>query len=478
MRRKRAPFGLRGMNTPTSEHFYRRGLLDKLTDSGKDGQPKGAAGQAENRGQKPGFKFGGHFAGIPLDATKMEMNRWPYLIPGPALSPRPTTIERIEQVLTERAESFGVEIVRGRGVTNVLAQDDHSVTVEAGEDKRTFQAKWLVGCDGGRSNVRHSAGFDFPGTEPTFTGYMAECEWESADIKPGWHYHQDRGIYIVRPPNMLYLADFDGGKFDRSQELSKETVQEVLRRLSGVQEVKITNINLSSTFTDRCKQTKDYRRGRVLLAGDAAHIHSPLGAQGLNLGIGDAMNLGWKLAATIQQEANDGKADLALLDSYTTERHPIGEWVLEWQRTQVAAVRPDPWGAATRKITQEMINTTDGANLFIDRFWGLSLKYDLGSGHGLVGRTMPDFELKSGRQIGTEMGDGKGLLIDFSSERELNGLVEKIGCEERVRYIGAEVKNALGLEALVVRPDGVVSWVAEQDSEIKEAEAALERWAV
>jgi hypothetical protein len=269
------------MNTPTSEHFYRRGLLDKLCDTGTDGQPKGAAGQAENRGQKPGFKFGDHFAGIPLDATKMETERWPYLIPGPAMSLRPTTIERIETVLTERAESLGVQIVRACGVTRVLEQSGHSVTVEAGEDKRVFRGKWLVGCDGGRSHVRHSAGFDFLSTDPTFTSYMAECDWDSADIKPGWHYHAERGMYIVRPPNMLYLVDFDGGRFDRSQELSKETVQEVLRRLSGVQDVNITKVHLSSTFTDRCKQATTYRCGRVLLAGDAAHIHSPLGAQGL-----------------------------------------------------------------------------------------------------------------------------------------------------------------------------------------------------
>jgi 2-polyprenyl-6-methoxyphenol hydroxylase-like FAD-dependent oxidoreductase len=158
------------MNTPTSEHFYRRGLLDRLSDTNPDGQPKSAASQAENHDQKPGFKFGGHFAGIPLDATKMEMERWPYLIPGPAMSPRPTSIERIETVLTERAESLGVQIVRGCGVSTVLAEDDHSVAVEAGENNRVFSAKWLVGCDGGRSIVRHSAGFDFPGTEPTFTG--------------------------------------------------------------------------------------------------------------------------------------------------------------------------------------------------------------------------------------------------------------------------------------------------------------------
>jgi 2-polyprenyl-6-methoxyphenol hydroxylase-like FAD-dependent oxidoreductase len=476
------------MNTPTSEHFYRRGLLDKLSDTGADGQPKDAAGQAENHGQKPGFKFGGHFAGIPLDATKMEMERWPYLIPGPAMSPRPTSIERIETVLTERAESLGVEIARGCGVTNILTQDDDNVTIEAGEDRRVFRAKWLVGCDGGRSNVRHSAGFDFPGTEPTFTGYMAECEWDSADIKPGWHYHAERGMYMVRPPSMLYLADFDGGRFDRSRELSKETMQEVLRRLSGVRDVNVTNVGLSSTFTDRCKQATSYRRGRVLLAGDAAHIHSPLGAQGLNLGIGDAMNLGWKLAATIQLEAKTGSADLTLLDTYTTERHPIGAWVLQWQRTQVAAVKPDPWGAATRKITQQMIDTKDGANLFIDRFWGLSLRYDLALDgkqvHDLVGASMPDFEFNDGGRLGTRLTGGKGYVVVFIHDAELETLVKSVYPEGQMQYIYADVKDSLGLDALFVRPDGVVAWARENHggspakSDLEVAEAALRRWAV
>lgn len=293
---------------------------------------------------------------------------------------------------------------------------------------------------------------------------MAECEWDSAEIKPGWHYHAERGMHMVRPPNMLYLTDFDGGRFDRSQELSKETVQEVLRRVSGVRDVNVTKVHHSSTFTDRCKQVTNYRRGRVLLAGDAAHIHSPLGAQGLNLGIGDAMNLGWKLAATMQQERSNASTDLTLLDTYTTERHPIGAWVLEWQRTQVAAVRPDPWGAATRKIAQELIETKDGANLFIDRFWGLSLRYDFTADdkpvHDLVGRSMPDFELQDGGRLGTRLVDGRGYMVVFSDDATLKTLVED--ADDRVQYIYADVKDSLGLEALFVRPDGVVAWARER----------------
>jgi hypothetical protein len=244
--------------------------------------------------------------------------------------------------------------------------------------------------------------------------------------------------------------------------------------------VEITKIRLASTFTDRCKQATTYRQGRVLLAGDAAHIHSPLGAQGLNLGIGDAMNLGWKLAATIQREREAGSGrstDFRLLDTYTTERHPAGAWVLEWQRAQVSIIKPDPWGMASRKLIQELINTRDGANLFIDRFWGLSQKYDLGDPHPLVGGSMPDFELEDGSRLGVKLEDGRGLLINFENDNQLQALATG---RAGVQYLRAAVKDQLGLRALYVRPDGVVAWVADVDAErdLNAAKAALNKWSV
>lgn len=484
---KSEPVGLRGLNTPSAEHFYRRGMLAEICDMDPAGQSKSAVSEAEKKntastGQNPGFKFGGHFGGLFLDANKMDLMRWPYLLSGPAMSPRPTSIERIEKVLSQRASELGVEIRRGCGVSAIIAQDETSVTVEAGEDGKQYTAKWLVGCDGGRSIVRRSAGFILEGTEATFTGYIALCEWDSEHIKPGWHY-TDRGMYTVRPvggnKNMLYLVDFDGGAFDRTQEVTKPHLQSLFRRISSVDDVEITTIHIASTFTDRCKQATTYGSGRVLLAGDAAHIHSPLGAQGLNLGIGDGMNLGWKLAATIHSQT---PASLSLLDTYTTERHPAGAWVLEWQRAQVNIIRPDPWGAAQRRLIQQIIETEDGANFFIERFWGFNQRYELQGSqqHLLVGGSVPDFEIEGGERLGEMMEKGEGLLIDFGSNRECKVLAEDGKWRPEVKYLPLRAMDRLGLTALLVRPDGVVAWVGEEgkELEIERLTKALKMWSV
>jgi len=164
-------------------------------------------------------------------------------------------------------------------------------------------------------------------------------------------------------------------------------VQAVLRRVSGTG-VTVTALRQAATWTDRAFQATAYRRGRVLLAGDAAHIHSPLGGQGLNLGFGDAMNLGWKLAATIR-----GDAPAGLLDSYEAERHPVGAQVLDWSRAQVELMRPAPGPRALQAIIRDLVATGDGATYFAGRVWGVSLRYDLGGGHPLVGRRMPDLRV-------------------------------------------------------------------------------------
>ena len=195
-------------------------------------------------------------------------------------------------------------------------------------------------------------------------------------------------------------------------------------------------LNVASTWTDRSKQATTYRKGRVLLAGDAAHIHSPLGGQGLNLGLGDAMNLGWKLAATIRGDAPDG-----LLDSYTTERHPVGARILDWTRAQVALMRPS--SRALGAIVRDLIDTRDGATYFAERVWGVSLRYDLGDEHPLVGRSCPDFELEDGTRLGTLLRDGNGLLLDFGRQASLQALDGLWG--DHVRYVASDAKDRLGL---------------------------------
>jgi len=227
----------------------------------------------------------------------------------------------------------------------------------------------------------------------------------------------------------------------------------------------VTALHVAATWTDRAHQATTYRKGRVLLAGDAAHIHSPLGGQGLNLGLGDAMNLGWKLSATIRGDAPEG-----LLDSYTTERHPVGARILEWTRAQVALMRPSC--RALQAVVRDVINTRDGATYFAERVWGVSLRYDLGEEHPLVGRSCPDFELEDGTKIGTLLQSGNGLLLDF--DRQLQALDGRWG--NHVKYVSSDVKDRLGLSALLVRPDGFVAWASDTPPNREEVTRAAARW--
>ncbi|KAI1208928.1 monooxygenase [Annulohypoxylon truncatum] len=454
---KSAPLGLRGLNTISLESLYRRDMMHLVT---KNERPK-----AFNI--KEGFKFGGHFAGMVLNAELLDLKKHKYRLPGPALTPNGTMLDVVEKVLTERAESVGVKILRGKGVS-AISQDDSSVTVEAGGE--TFTGKWLVGCDGGKSTIRKIAGFDFVGTKPECTGYAVVADFDKPGVlKMGFH-PSEGGMYIVGFAGNFFLLDFDGGAFDRTQKVTPEHLNDVIARVTGT-DVKVTNFKHASSFTDRSMQITQYRRGRVLLAGDAAHIHSPLGAQGLNLGLGDAMNLGWKLAATVKAGED---ADLALLDTYEKERLPIGDWVLEWTRAQVATLKPDLYGKAVRNIVRDLIDTRDGNNLFMDRVWGLWMRYDLGDEHPLVGSSVPDFELDDGSRLGPRLKDGRGLLLDFGANEALKGLAGEYS--DKVDYLSTSAKEQLGLSAMLVRPDGVVAWAAEENTDLDAAKAAFQRW--
>jgi 2-polyprenyl-6-methoxyphenol hydroxylase-like FAD-dependent oxidoreductase len=337
---------------------------------------------------------------------------------------------------------------------------------DAGE--QSVRARWLVGCDGGRSTVRKQGGFEFVGTEPEFTGYSVQVEMADPSILPLGRHYTPTGMYTQWQPGVIAMVDFDGGAFHRTRPITGEHVQEVLRRVSCT-DATVTALNVASTWTDRSQQATTYRKGRVLLAGDAAHIHSPLGGQGLNLGLGDAMNLGWKLAATIRGDAPDG-----LLDSYSKERHPIGARVLDWTRAQVALMRPNRGSRALEPILRDLIDTRDGATYFAERVWGVSLRYDLGEQHPLAGRSCPDFELEDGTRIGTLLREGRGLLLDFGSQAPLRALDGLWG--GRVRYVGGDAKDRLGLSALLVRPDGFVAWASDTTPSPEEVTRAAGRW--
>ena len=265
---------------------------------------------------------GGHFAGIQFFYDKVEGAGWPYRLPGPVGSVA-ADMASIEAVLAARATASGVRIRRDCGFEGFETSEE-GVVVRAGSE--TLRGRWLVGCDGSRSAVRKAARIGFTGTEPEFTGYSAQVVLaDPSQLRPGRH-HTATGMYTFAAPGTIAMVDFDGGAFHRTVPVAREHFEAVLRRISGT-DVTVAALELAATWTDRASQATAYRRGRVLLVGDAAHAHSPLGGQGLNLGLGDAMNLGWKLAATIRGDAPPG-----LLDSYAHERAPVGASILDWSQ--------------------------------------------------------------------------------------------------------------------------------------------------
>ena len=353
---KDLPFGLRGLTVPSMESLDQRGLLAPLRE------------QAARRGVRASAHWmqgarrpGGHFAGMPfyrdqIDTAAASLTRD---IPTELLA---VDMAGLEAVLSNRATDAGVHILRGRRVDGVVPSAA-GVAVRAGDT--TFDGRWLVGCDGGRSAVRRLSGLDFAGTQPEFTGYsvLATLSDTGPGVTPGRHYTVN-GMVTYQPPGTIAIADFDGGACHRTCPLTLSHVQSVLRRVSGI-DVTLTDLLHATTWTDRAFQASAYRRGRVLLAGDAAHIHSPLGGQGLNLGLGDAANLAGKLAAVIRGDAPPG-----LLDSYGRERHPVAARVLDWSRAQVALMRPDAGSRALASVMRDLIATRDGATYMAGRVWG------------------------------------------------------------------------------------------------------------
>ncbi|TRB04300.1 FAD-dependent oxidoreductase [Agrobacterium tumefaciens] len=462
---KTLPFGMRGLSVPTIESFHRRGLLEDITENQPTKeQPNGNHGLTAHWMQQQ-RRPGGHFAGIQFFHDNIDTSKWTYRLPDSTPVTMASSMEEIEAVLERRATDMGAEIRRGAGVDG-FEQSDVGVTVYAGG--QIFHARWLIGCDGGRSTVRKAGGFDFVGTDPEFTGYSVKVEMADPEkLAPGRHY-TSTGMYTYQKPGTIAMVDFDGGHFHRTQPITPEHVQTVLRHVSGT-DVRVTDLSLATTWTDRAYQATTYRNGRILLAGDAAHIHSPLGGQGLNLGLGDAFNLGWKLAATIRGDAPDG-----LLDTYTDEQHPVGAQVLDWSRAQVALMRPSRSTRALEAIIRDLIETRDGATYFAERVWGVSLHYELGGQHPLVGRSVPDFVLTDGRKTGELLREGKALLLDFGADASLQALADR--WNGRIAYVAGNAVNHLDLRAVLVRPDGIVAWATASTPDKEELTEAAGRW--
>ncbi len=465
---KGLPFGMRGLSVPTVEAFRRRGLFDALVALAPDKSlsTAGHAGNGAHWQQPHSRRPGGHFAGIPFFQDKIDQARWSYRAAHRIDGPLVSDMARIETVLAERASALGAVIQRGVAVHDIDQSDDVVTVRSAGGD--VFSARWLVGCDGGRSTIRKAAGFAFVGTDAEFTGYSVQVDLaDGHTLVPGRHY-TTTGVITYQKPGTIAMVDFDGGAFHRTAPITLHHVQSVLRHVSNT-DITVTALHVASTWTDRARQATAYRNGRVLLAGDAAHIHSPLGGQGLNLGMGDAMNLGWKLAATIR-----GAAPADLLDSYFTERYPLGARILEWSRAQVALMRPSPSSRALEAIVRDLIDTCDGATYFAERVWGLSEHYDLAGTHPLVGRSAPDFALADGTTLAAHLEKGKSVLLDFDAAKPLETLAA--GRDDRLSYVGCPVKAQGGLSAVLVRPDGIVACAEEGAATVATFAQAIARW--
>jgi 2-polyprenyl-6-methoxyphenol hydroxylase-like FAD-dependent oxidoreductase len=456
---KQLPFGIRGLSTHSVEALYRRGLLEALE------VPKRLKDPHSNAVQGPRRQVG-HFAGIPFHSGSVDSSQWMYRLPSSTATSVIAEMQELETVLARRAEALGVDIRRGLPVTD-FHQTDVGVTVASGN--QTFQSKWLVGCDGSRSAVRKLGGFEFAGTEPEFTGYSTHVDIVDPEkLNPGRNL-TPRGMYLQSQPGFLVLQDFDGGAFHSTDKpITLEHVQEVLRRISNT-DVTISVLHIATTWTDRARQVTAYRNGRVLLAGDAAHIHAPLGGQGLNLGLGDAMNLGWKLAETIHGRAPEG-----LLGSYQTERYPLGAQVLDWSRAQVLVMRPEPNAQALNAILRDLMDTRDGATYFAGRVWGVTTRYEFGGDHPMVGHSVPNFEFEDRTTIGEIMRAGQGILLQFNGNTSLKTLASEYS--DRIRFVSGRADDSLGLTTVLIRPDGFVAWASDNEPDEQSIRQAVALW--
>ncbi|GAA3787986.1 FAD-dependent monooxygenase [Streptomyces coacervatus] len=469
------------INLPSAEALYRRGLLPALAAVQEEAMRafrKFRRAQGEDEDAPPPPRFAGHFAGIWLHGELLDETDPEFAGSGPAERVGFVPQATLERILARRAEELGVEVRRRVELTGFEADEEQVVVQLTRTDDlsvtETVGAGWLVGCDGGRSVVRKLAGFDFPGTDPEITGYQALVEMTGAEgLKSGWN-TTDVGTYVHGPmPGRILTVEFDGPPADRQSPITARELEGSLRRVTGVEDVTVTAVHSATRFTDNCRQASSYRKGRVLLAGDAAHVHSPFGGQGLNLGVGDAMNLGWKLAAVVRGSAPEG-----LLDSYTAERHPIGAWVLDWTRAQIALMRPESHARALREVITELSRTVTGTTFFAKKISGVWQRYDLPGDHPLVGRSAPDLELADGSRLADHLHTGRALLLDLADDPKLRARAEGYG--DRLTVVSAGAAGAAEqpeLAGMLVRPDGFVAWAADEGQDGGDAlEDALKQW--
>ncbi|HVH87556.1 MAG TPA: FAD-dependent monooxygenase [Terriglobales bacterium] len=368
---------------------------------------------------------------------------------------------RTEQILADWVSELAVPIYRGCEVTG-FAQDETGVSVEL-SDGRSLRAKYLAGCDGGRSLVRKKAGIDFPGWDASTSYLIAEIETAE---EPQWGVRRgEKGINAV--------AKLEEGKRARvvlnephigaSDEPTLRDLREALIAVYGT-DYGLHSATYISRFTDMTRQAASYRRGRVLLAGDAAHVHSPHGGQGLNLGLQDAVNLGWKLAQVVQ-----GTSPESLLETYHAERHPVGARVLRNTRALGALERSENRIQASREMMSELLQNDQTRKQYLAMMSGLDIHYDFGNGHPLLGRRIPDLDLVSAggpMRVFTLLHDGRPVLLNLDQP----GCFDVTPWADRVqlidaKYLGTWELPAMGTvsapDAVLIRPDGYVAWVGD-----------------
>ncbi|MFF7446631.1 MULTISPECIES: rifampin monooxygenase [unclassified Streptomyces] len=372
--------------------------------------------------------------------------------------PQPVVVRLLE----EHAVHLGAQVRRGCAVTEV-EQDDEGVTVGLTDGQR-LRARYLVGCDGARSTVRKALGVAFPGVPSQTETLMGEMEVgvpqqeiaaKVAEIqethKRFWLRPFGEGVYSVVVPT--------AGVSDRKEPPTIEEFKQQLYAVAGT-DFGVHSPRWLSRFGDATRLAEHYRVGRVLLAGDAAHIHPPIGGQGLNLGVQDAFNLGWKLAAQVH-----GRAPEALLDTYQGERRPVAADVLDNTRAQMALLSPEPGPQAVRRLLSELMDLDEVNRRLTEKITATAIRYDLGEGPDLLGRRLPDLEVKQGRLYDLLHG-GRGLLLDRTERLSVGGWAD------RVDHL-ADPTAALDAPCVLLRPDGHVAWVGEDQRDLDDH---LARW--
>jgi 2-polyprenyl-6-methoxyphenol hydroxylase-like FAD-dependent oxidoreductase len=426
-----------GIHVRSIELMDQRGLLERFLPLGQK------------------YATGGFFAGIGKSWPDRLDTAHSYVLG----IPQSVT----ERLLTEHATEIGAEIRRGCELV-ALSQDEDGVTAELADGTR-LRSRYLVGCDGGRSAVRKLLGVGFPG-EParheTLLGEMEvalspeELAAAVAEVrKTQWRFGTmplEGGAYRV-------IVPAEGVSEGRTAPPTLEEFKQRLRHFAGT-DFGVHSPRWLSRFGDATRLAERYRVGRVLLAGDAAHIHPPTGGQGLNLGIQDAFNLGWKLSAEVRGWAPEG-----LLDSYQSERRPVAANVLDNTRAQMELLLSEPGPQAVRRLVEELMDFEEVNRYLIEKITAIAVRYDFGEGHELLGRRLRDVTLKRGRLYELMRG-GRGLLLDQA------GRLSVTGWADRVDHV-VDVSEELDAPAVLLRPDGHVAWVGEDQQELL---ARLPRW--